>query len=99
MNSQVVLLAIAARPMRKPRDWLIEDIVVYFPTLVFIEFMKNSHDAAIDKLIVLDFHNLTKDPSSLLVLTVNKHILFNLFILKKFFVVIVRMNKFFQLSL
>lgn len=71
----MVLLAIFIAPVGKPGNGLIEDIVVYLPTLIFIELVKHLDDAGVSVRQVLDLHDFSEDPSAFGMVTVHEHVL------------------------
>ena len=89
----MILLAIIVASVREPSNWVIEDIVVYFPALVFVELVKNLDYAVMSVWQVLNFHHFSKDPSSLGMFAVNKHILFDLFLFYNSLIIEVLMDK------
>ena len=74
----MVLLAIIVASIWESSNWVIKNIVVYFPTLVFVELVKNLNYTIMNVGQVFHFHHFSKDPSSLGVFAVNEHILLDL---------------------
>lgn len=71
----MVLLATLITPIGEPGNGLFEDIIVYLPTLIFIEFMKYLDDTGVSVVQVLNLHDLSEDPSPFGVVAVHEHIL------------------------
>lgn len=89
----MVLLAIVEAPIWEPGNALLKDIIADLPALVFVEFVKNLHNAAMSIRKILNFHYFSEDPSSLGVLAINKHVLFDFILRYSGFVVEMLMHK------
>ena len=89
----MILLATIVASIRESSNWVIENIVVYFPALVFVELVKNLDYAVMSIWQVLHFHHFSKDPSSFGMFAVNEHILLDLFLFDNGLIIEVLMDK------
>lgn len=93
MGFDVELLTVFVAFEGEPSDGLIEAIVNDFPALIFVEFMDHLHESSLSIRQIVHFYHFTEDPTLIFMLTVNKHVFFDLIIMDALSIAEVSANK------